>query len=230
MLTTYASCWGSLALRGVALVLMGAMLLIVPDRSIALATLALVLLAAAANAASTALRVRASISTWWVSLLAAAVCLLAVAALLADRHDDAGFWMVLLAGLAVLDGALLARMAWRHRHGVNPVGAVAAAAAASIGFGALLAACLPTVDGNVGTSTGLGALALTVGIASGVIALRLRRLVRLMRHELLRDAPLARQALLSGDALPDAGVAGARPTWTGRPATAVRRRAGRVPA
>lgn len=231
MLTTYASCWGSLALRGAALALMGAMLLALPGRPAALAMLTLVLIATAVNAASTGLRMRAAISTWWVPMLQAVVCMLAAVALLIGRVEDAGVWLAPLVTLAVLDGALLAWMAWQHRHGVHPVGAVAAAAAAAIGFGALLVACRPMVSGDAGTTAGPGMLALALGISLGVIALRLRRLVRRMRHELLRDAPLARQATPPDEARADnAGAAITHPARAARRAAKVSDRAGRVPA
>lgn len=189
MLTTYASCWGSFVLRGAALILLGVALLAPSLPALALPALALLLIVGAANAISTGLRMRSSSSGWWLPMAEAIVSFLLAAAILAARPADAARLALVVAMLSALDGLLLFGLAWRHRRGAYPVGPVAGAGALSIGFGWLLAQYPSMANGSADDVAGVVALAL--GAASWLVALRLRGIVRAVRHELLRDAPLA---------------------------------------
>lgn len=189
MLTTYASCWGSFLLRGSALVLLGAALLAAPGPQTVLPALAFVLAVGGANAVSTGLRMRASSAAWWLPVLEGMASFVLALAILADRSAEVMLLIPAVAALSALDGLLLLALAWRHRRSAYPVDPVAAAGLLSIGF-ALLLAWYPSMPLG-GAALGPGAAALLLGAVSALVALRLRRICRLARHELLRDAPLA---------------------------------------
>lgn len=218
MLTTYASCWGSFVLRGSALALFGATLLAAPARATE-AALALVLLASAANTASTGLRMRASSTGWWLPV-AEAVASVWLAMAIVTGHAVAGLPLAAAAaGLAALGGLQLAALAWRHRNGAYPAWPIVAAGLVSIGFGTLLTRYAALAAGRFEPAA--AALALALGVASVLVGLQLRAIGRQVRHELLRDAPL-------GCAGPLRAVGGLPPA--ARPAVRLSPPEARVPA
>jgi uncharacterized membrane protein HdeD (DUF308 family) len=191
MLTSYAGCWGSFVLRGLALALFGVVALAAPQAApdLVVTMLGVVLLVSAANATSVGLRSRSLSSQWWLLLVEGALAaVIGVAAFL--RPTQATLTPVIfLAVLAALNGLLQLVLAWRGRRGPHRAWPIASAGLLSLGF-ALLLLWQPLLAERA-TAAAVALYATGLGVALALTGLRLRRLGRLARRELLRDTPLA---------------------------------------
>lgn len=192
MLTSYAGCWGSFTLRGLSLLLFGAVVLLAPAAlDLVVVMLSVALLVGASNAASVGLRLRPLTGQWWVFLVEAGLAAV-IGAVAFLRPAPAVLTLVpLLAALAMLNGIVQLWLAWRWRRGQNQTGLIAGAGLLSVGFSVLLA-WQPLLSKGA-AATGAGLFAILLGVAFALTGLRLRRLGRLARRELLRDTPLAQR-------------------------------------
>lgn len=200
MILSYAGCWGSILLRGIALMLFGAVALAAPASALELTVLmlALVLLVSGANSVSTGLRLRAlSTNAWLLMLEGALEITLGVLAFIRPGP----FILTLaffVAALALLSGLVQLGIAWRHRRG--RVGRVLTLALASVAFAALLA--WQPYAFSQGLTMPVGAAALVLG---GLLTLAGWDLRRLRRRTGPFAAPHTRPEMLR-----------ARPRWAAR--------------
>ena len=176
MLTPYAGCWGSFALRGLSLVLFGVVQLALPGMAAesAIPMLGVVLLVSGANAASLGLRLRPSGAASWL-LLEGGVSLLTGVVAFAHPQSSVLAAAGPVAVLAALNGACQLGLAWRARSGPYGAWPIAGAGLAWIGF-ALMLAWQPFATPGQTMATG-GAAGLMLGAVLSAVAANLQRAV-----------------------------------------------------
>ncbi|HVL58519.1 MAG TPA: DUF308 domain-containing protein [Burkholderiaceae bacterium] len=190
MMTVYSRTWGSLLLRGWALLAFGLLAMLAPATAVGAfgALIGVVLIASGLHSISTGLRLR-SLTGWgwfWVVEGSIAIGLGAVAFAVAPA------WLTLLmliaAALALSNAVSHLALAWRLRDEPRLAGFVMAMGFVAIGFATLL--IWQPILATYGLIGMLGVLCFALGGFYAVLGLRLRRLKRDAQHAWSRDTAL----------------------------------------
>lgn len=192
MLTSYTGCWGSFLLRGIALMLFGAVAIAAPHAAmeVMVLMLAIVLVVSGANTLSTGLRLRRLSDNAWLLMLEGALELVLGALAFIRPGPFVLTLAFFVAALALLNGLMQLGLAWRHRRGPSRPWLIAVIGLASVAFAGLLAWQPYAVAQGLAALVGVAALLL--GGLLTVAGLRLRGARRQAMRHLRRDLPPTR--------------------------------------